>query len=329
MHRHGIGRRSVLAAGAAAAFLRARPAPAADQPALRLLTNWYAQAEHGGFYQARAAGLYAQAGVPVSIKMGGPQVNNMQLLLGGQADIMIGSMELALLAAAKNLPVVAIGTSFQKSVTGFMVHKDITAIEQLRGHPILINTEGRSTFWPWLCARYGFSDGQAGVYTYNIQPFVMNPRLAIQTFVTSEPFAATQKDIPFNYLLLSDLGYHTYGNVLLATKDIVARRGDDVTAFLRASAQGWKDYLYADPAAGDREIVLDNPAMSAAQLDYSRAALRRIEALGEKGGVIGTMNDARWAELHDFVIRDNHALDTPTWRAAYTTEFVSKLDMTV
>lgn len=318
----------MLATGAAALFMRTRPA-AAEQPALQLLTNWYAQAEHGGFYQARAAGLYAQAGVPVSIKMGGPQVNNMQLLLGGQADIMIGSMELALLAAAKNLPVVAIGTSFQKSVTGFMVHKDITAIEQLKGHPILINTEGRSTFWPWLCARYGFSDAQAGVYTYNIQPFVMNPRLAIQTFVTSEPFAATQKGIPFNYLLLSDIGYHTYGNVLLARKDVIARRSDDVTRFLRASAVGWKDYLYGDPAAGDREIVLDNPAMSVAQLAYSRDALRRIGALGEKGGVIGTMDDARWTELHDFVVRDNHALDTPAWRAAYTTEFVSKLDTTV
>ena len=315
-------------AAMATLFMQARPAMA-DQPPLRLLTNWYAQAEHGGFYQARADGLYAQAGVPVSIRMGGPQVNNMQLLLGGQADIMIGSMELALLAAAKNLPVVAIGTSFQKSVTGLMVHKDITALEQLKGHPILINTEGRSTFWPWLRARFGFSDAQAGVYTYNIQPFVMNPRLALQTFVTSEPFAATQKGIPFNYLLLSDSGYRTYGNVLLATRDVVARRRDDVTRFLRASAAGWKTYLYGDPAAGDREITIDNPSMSAAQLAYSRDALRRINALGEKGSVIGTMDDAQWAALHALVTSDGQFPDTPAWRDAYTTEFVSQLSATV
>ncbi|GAN98549.1 ABC transporter nitrate/sulfonate/bicarbonate permease [Komagataeibacter xylinus NBRC 13693] len=321
----------MLAAGGAmmaTMFMRPRPA-AADQPTLRLLTNWYAQAEHGGFYQARADGLYAQAGVPVSIRMGGPQVNNMQLLLGGQADIMIGSMELALLAAAKDLPVVAIGTSFQKSVTGLMVHKDITALDQLKGHPILINTEGRATFWPWLRARFGFSDAQAGVYTYNIQPFVMNPRLAIQTFVTSEPFAATQKNIPFNYLLLSDSGYRTYGNVLLATRDVIARRGDDVTRFLRASAVGWNTYLYGDATAGDRDIVIDNPSMSAAQLAYSRDALRRISALGEKGSVIGMMDDAQWAALHDLVTADGQFPDTPAWRRAYTTEFVSHLSTTV
>lgn len=37
------------------------------------MTNWYAQAEHGGFYQAVATGLYKRHGLDVSIKMGGPR----------------------------------------------------------------------------------------------------------------------------------------------------------------------------------------------------------------------------------------------------------------
>ena len=49
------------------------------------LTNWYAQAEHGGFYQAQATGLYQHAGLDVEIKMGGPQINVMQLMAAGQA----------------------------------------------------------------------------------------------------------------------------------------------------------------------------------------------------------------------------------------------------
>ena len=48
------------------------------------LTSWFAQAEHGGFYQAKATGLYERAGLDVTLRMGGPQVNGMQLLLAGE-----------------------------------------------------------------------------------------------------------------------------------------------------------------------------------------------------------------------------------------------------
>lgn len=54
------------------------------------LTNWYARAEHGGFYRARATGLYQHAGLDVEIKMGGPQINVMQLMAAGQADCTLG-----------------------------------------------------------------------------------------------------------------------------------------------------------------------------------------------------------------------------------------------
>ena len=37
------------------------------QEKLTYMSNWYAQAEHGGFYQAQAEGLYRQAGLDVEI----------------------------------------------------------------------------------------------------------------------------------------------------------------------------------------------------------------------------------------------------------------------
>jgi NitT/TauT family transport system substrate-binding protein len=85
-----LTRRTALAGAAGAAVLggRARPAKAATK--ITFLTSWFAEAEHGGFYQAKATGLYEKAGLDVEIKMGGPQVNGMQLLTGGAADIVIG-----------------------------------------------------------------------------------------------------------------------------------------------------------------------------------------------------------------------------------------------
>ena len=50
------------------------------------MTNWYAQAEHGGFYQAVATGIYKKYGLDVTVKMGGPQVNIVQLMAADQAD---------------------------------------------------------------------------------------------------------------------------------------------------------------------------------------------------------------------------------------------------
>ncbi len=94
MHIHHLTarlRRSLLTLATAAAtatmtttWLAAAPAHAAEP--FVYVTNWYAEAEHGGFYQALATGLYKQAGLDVTLKMGGPQVNMMQLMMAGQAD---------------------------------------------------------------------------------------------------------------------------------------------------------------------------------------------------------------------------------------------------
>ena len=112
---------------------------------MTFLTSWYAQAEHGGFYQAKAAGLYDKDGLDVTIKMGGPQVNGMQLLLGGEADVMMGYDFQVLNGIAKGLPVVTIGTSFQKDLQGMMTHADVKDLGDLKGKTILIATSGRTT----------------------------------------------------------------------------------------------------------------------------------------------------------------------------------------
>src|SRR6185312_14286666 len=78
-----------------AAFAMPVAAQAASAPApltkIRFVTDWKAQAEHGGFYEALALGLYKKAGLDVQIIEGGPTVNVPQMLAGGAADFGIGS----------------------------------------------------------------------------------------------------------------------------------------------------------------------------------------------------------------------------------------------
>jgi len=70
------------AAGVFGVALWSASALAADK--VTFLTSWFAQAEHGGFYQAKATGLYEKAGLDVTLKMGGPQVNGVSRIFTGQ-----------------------------------------------------------------------------------------------------------------------------------------------------------------------------------------------------------------------------------------------------
>ena len=167
------------------------PAHAADK--VTFLTSWFAQAEHGGFYQAKANGLYDKAGLDVTIKMGGPQVNGSQLLLAGDTDFMMGYDIQVLKGREQNLPLVTVASSFQFDLQGIMAHDDVADLAALKGRPILIAGSSRATFWPWLRAKYGYTDDQIRPYTFNLQPFFADKTIAQQAYPSSEPYQAEQR----------------------------------------------------------------------------------------------------------------------------------------
>ncbi|MBS1034175.1 ABC transporter substrate-binding protein [Gluconobacter cerinus] len=312
--------RGIMAAGAVSSLPSGR-AKAASRP-LSLLTNWYAQAEHGGYYQASEDGLYSAQNLDVSIQMGGPQMNITQLLMAGQCDIAIMQGEEAIRCAVQGIPAVAIATTFQKGVGGVMTHPDIHDIAQLKGHPILISSEGRASFWVWLKKRYGFTEDQAHPYTYNLQPFAFNPQMAMQAFVSSEPYGAKKASIPFNFFLLDDLGYAAYGNVLMVSRKTLEERGPELQKFIAASSEGWKRYIFGESTKGDAAIRKANPDMSADQLAWSRQKLRDIKALGAQGAPIMTMNDERWQHIYDIQLSAQLIADSPKWKDGYTLDVV-------
>jgi NitT/TauT family transport system substrate-binding protein len=320
-------RRSVLAGGAAltSAAILSRPAKAATK--ITFLTSWFAQAEHGGFYQAKATGLYEKAGLDVTIKMGGPQVNGLQLLTGGDADIIMGYDIQTLGAVAKGLPVVTIGTSFQYDLQGVMTHGDINAIPDLKGHEILIASTSHATFWPWLKQRFGFTDDMAGAYTFNLQPFLLDKTLAVQGYATSEPFEARKEDPGVKFFLFAKDGYPPYGSTMVSTNSFVANNKPAAAAFVKASLEGWKDY-FANPAPANALIKQDNPKMTDDRIAYAIKTMRDIKLLNGDAAAtqgIGVMTDARWKSTYDFLVKADLLKASTNWKSAFTTEFVKDL----
>lgn len=315
--------RSLLRGSAFIAFATMAHAQAPDR--LVFGTNWYAQAEHGGFYQALAEGAYRRHGLDVTVRMGGPQVNGMQLLLAGRVDLFMGYDLQTIQAVAQDLPVVTVAATFQKDPAVIVAHSGVTRLEELKGRPIAISAASETTFWPWLRARYGFTDEQKRPYTFSVQPFLLDRRLAQQGYVTSEPYAIEKGGVKPVLFLLADLGYPPYAQTIVATQRMLAQRRDAVRRFVLAIAEGWKSYL-ANPAPGNALIRRDNPQMEAALLAYG---LDKIKAhaivTGGDAGRLGimTMTDARWRRTFEFMVEAKMVKPEVDYRRAYTLELIN------
>ena len=165
----------------------ANPAQAQATEPFTYMTNWFAQAEHGGFYQAVAEGTYKKYGLDVTIKMGGPQVNITQMMAAGQADCIMGSSDIQMMQTREGgVPVVNVAAFFQKDPQVLIAHEDVKKFEDLKGKTILIGAQANRGYWPWLKTKFGLTDEQTRPYTFNIQPFVADKNTAQQGYLTSE-----------------------------------------------------------------------------------------------------------------------------------------------
>lgn len=311
------------------ALLASLAGPAAAADTVRFLTSWYAEAEQGGFYEAKAEGLYDKAGLDVAITMGGPQINTLQLLAAGEADFIIGYDFQTLKARERHLPLVTVATSFQVDIQGIMTHADVKSLDELKGKPILIGPPSWLTFWPWLKKSFGYTDDQAKPYTFNLQPFFADKTLSQQAYLTSETFAAKQHGEAINFFLFSDYGYAPYSTTIVTTEAMIKNHPDVVARFVKASLLGWRDYL-KDSAPGNALIKRDNPRMSDAELAYAVATLNArhvVDGGDAKTQGIGIMTEARWKKTFDFMVASGLIDPKTDWRAAFTDRFVRGLNI--
>jgi NitT/TauT family transport system substrate-binding protein len=305
--------------------LGAWPAWADDK--ITFLTSWFAQAEHGGFYQAVATGLYKKYGLEVTVKMGGPQVNGMQLLAASQADFIMGYDLQVLKAVEQGIPVTTVAASFQKDLQGMLVHDDVKSLGELKGKTILIAAASNVTFWPWLKAKYGYADSQLKPYTFNLQPFIADMNTAQQAYPSSEPYQAQKAGVKTNFFLFADEGYPPYGTTIVTMQKTVSEKPDLVARFVKASLEGWKSYL-ANPAPANALIKRDNPRMDDEQIAF--AVLRMKELKVFNGGDAarlgaGVITEARWKATYDFMVQAGLLKPETEWKKAFTTQFTKEL----
>jgi NitT/TauT family transport system substrate-binding protein len=301
--------------------------PPAGATLIRFATDWRAEAEHGGIYQALATGEYQKRGLDVKIIPGGPGVNVAQLLAAGAAEMGIGSNGFGVMnLAAERVPVKAVMASMQKDPQVLMAHPNagIATLFDLKGHPILLSDSAKTSFWLWLKAKYGLNDAQVRTYTFNAAPFLSDTRAVQEGYVTSEPYTVEQEGhIKPVVMLLADSGYPGYAGMVMAPDKLIAANPKAVQAFVDATAAGWASYLDGDARPGDTLIMHDNPEMKPDVLAQARDKMRSYGIVKPAdGSAIGAMTDARWKAFYDMAAGLGVYPKDLGYQAAYTLQFV-------
>jgi NitT/TauT family transport system substrate-binding protein len=323
--------RTILAGLAIAMGAAVAPASGQALDKVSFGTNWVAEAEHGGFYQALADGTYRKYGLDVTIVPGGPSVNNEILLPVGKLDFYLGGGSLeGFDAVAQNLPTIQVAALFQKDPQVLVAHPDqgINTLQDLKPLTLFISAGGMASYYQWLKADFGFKDSQVKPYTFNPQPFLANSKSAMQGYVTSEPFAIEKvtKTKP-KVFLLADEGFDDYSTLIETRRDLVDKKPDQVQRFVDASIIGWYNYIYHDNAAANTLIKKQNPEMTDDLLAYSVAAMKEYGIVDSGDALtlgVGAMTDARAKDFFDKMVRAGVAKAGLDYRKAYTLQFVDK-----
>ena len=322
-------KRVALAAAMATALCTGAAAQSLDKVSFG--TNWVAEAEHGGHYQALADGTYRRYGLDVTIVPGGPQVNNRILLPVGKLDFFMSANTLQSFdAVEQNVPTLAVAAMFQKEPQVLMAHpgQGIEKFEDLKKLTLFISKEGIASYFQYLKAEYGFSEAQVKPYTSNPQPFLADKRSAMQGYVTSEPFAI-EKAAGFKpkMFLIADHGFNSYSTLIETRRDLVERKPDLVQRFVDASIVGWYNYLYRDNKAANALIKRHNPEMTDELIAFSIDKMKEYGIVDSGDSTtlgIGAMTDARMRNFYDKMVRAGVVKPSVALAKSYTLQFVNR-----
>jgi len=271
---------------------------------VRFRTDWYPQAEHGGFYQALAKGYYRDAGIDVEIIQGGPGPTMPQWIAAGTTDLAMGSSDGVMIYVREGLPVVIVGAYMEHDPQAVLVHDEspVRRFEDLDGKTIMAIPG--SNWIDFIKAQYHI-DFRLIPGNYGIAQFMADPKFIQQCFVTNEPYYVLKNGGHPRTLLIADSGFNPY-RAIFATREFAREHPDAVRAFLAASIRGWEEFMNGDPSPAKAMIAGRNEQMSTEFMDYSIRAMRDRQLVAGKpelGERTGLMTRKRMREMSDALAR--------------------------
>ena len=291
---------------------------------VKLLLNWFPEAEHGGFYAAQIHGYYLEAGLEVEIVPGGPNVPVVQQVAGSQVEFGVTNADQIIYGRAQQAPVMALMAPLQISPRCLIVHEKsgINGFGDL--HDMTVAMSNTNAYSHFLRKKFPFSNVQIVPYPGNVTQFLRDDKFAQQGYVFSEPIIARKLGGDPRVLLVAAVGFNPYTSCLIAKNDLVKNESEIVRGMVQGSIKGWRKYLES-PGETNALIHSLNPEMPLDVLEGGVAELRKLvlDPVAEKEG-LGTMSEARWSELISQLVEiEQLEAGKVTATEVFTTEFLS------
>ena len=301
-------------------------APAQNLTPVTMQLNWHAQADFGGYFTAKADGIYEKHGLDVTIKQGGPQMNIHQLLAAGSVDFVMGTSVRTMMIRHTGVPIVAVAAFYQFDPVTILVHdgSGINSPADLKGRQIYLPGIARINYWPMFKHRYGLDDAQIRPFDPTYRGFSLDKASSSQGHLTEDGYRMKKLGIAGKSLWLADFGWVPYSSTLDATEKTIAERPKMVEAFVKATAEGYRRYLQ-NPASAHALIRKTNPNMEEEQAQYAYSVMKDRGLVDGKGVKIGSMTDARWEATFRLLTESGMLPADFDFKKAYTLRFVNAL----
>ncbi len=317
--RRGIGLLLLAVLAGGCARQQAAVSPATGLRKVVLQSDWFPQAEHGGFYQALAKGFYREAGLDVEILPGGPGATIKLSVAKGIADFGLYRSDDVIVAASRGLPLIMVGAVLQHDPEALLVHESspVRTLRDLAGRSVIAPLS--MTWIPYVKKKYGI-EFDLRPLNYGLAIFLADQDAIQQCMMTSEPYFAEQRGVRVRTVPLAGSGYDPY-HTIICRRELVRTSPEVVRAFVAASIRGWRDYLEGDPTPAHALIRQRNSQMSEGQLAYSRNALithALVSGNPAHGERIGQISIARIQQQID-VLTEVKILEVPVAAARVVT----------
>ncbi|MDQ0859961.1 ABC transporter substrate-binding protein [Bacillus sp. V2I10] len=287
----------------------------------KLVTNWFAQPEHGGNYAALQQEFYKEEGLDMTVEPGGPQVSATQIVASGEAQFGYTQAEDLLIARDKGIPLVAIGAIFQKSPQVLITHEGtVTEFEDLNGKTVY--TAPGSGYWEYIKSTYNLTEVKEMSYTGSLATFIEDKNAVTQGYVTSEPYSLDEQGVKNDYLFIHDSGFETYGNIIFTTEKVIKENPELVHSFMDATVKGW-NYYRENWEEVNPIIRESNPELTLEKMEYAAKTEEELIFGGdaEEYG-FGYMSEERWSMLQDELLKLEIIKNKEDITNAFTVEFL-------
>jgi NitT/TauT family transport system substrate-binding protein len=271
-------------AGLEQGFGQAEPGSALPEPSLvkvTLATDWYPEAEQGGFYQALAKGYYRDAGLDVTIVPGGPGSFPVPSLATGKIPFCLAASDEIVMDVSHGLPLVIVGAFLQHYPAGVLIHDE----SPIRGfadldHAKVIGVPGAG--WIALVQKKYHVQFDLIPMGFDIARFLADKDVVQQCYITNEPYYVAKNGVKARTLMISDSGYDPY-RVVITNRTYLKAHPEVVRAFMAATIRGWNDFAYNDPAPAIDAIIRLNTKTDRAFVEDSLSVMKKAHLIAGKG----------------------------------------------